>query len=197
MTKPANEITRLLQAWNEGDERALDKLMPLVDGELKKIAHNYMRREKPGHMLQTTALVNEALLKLIRENTRLENRKHFYALVAQRMRRILIDYVRRAKKAEYIELDESVAVPDKAQEIVRLDDALKKLARTDKRKARIVECRFFIGLKLEEIAKILGVSPKTVDREWRFTRAWLKQEMTGERSSLMRSSKENAPGRRS
>ena len=180
MTKPPNEITRLLQEWNEGDEQALNRLMPLVDAELKKIARNYMRREKPGHILQTTALVNEAFLKLLRENTRLENRKHFYALVAQRMRHILIDYVRKEKKADYVELDESVAVPDKTKDLVLLDEALKELAATDQRKATIVECRFFIGLKLEEIAKLLGVSPATVDREWRFTRAWLTRKITGE-----------------
>ncbi len=180
MKKPANEITKLLQAWNEGDERALKSLIPLVDAELKRIAHNYMRREKPGHILQTTALVNEALIKLIRENTRLENRKHFYALIAQRMRRILIDYVRKEKRAEYVTLDESVAVSEKAKEFVVLDDALEKLATMDERKATIVKYRFFTGLKLGEIANLLGVSPTTVEREWRFTRAWLKQEMTRE-----------------
>jgi RNA polymerase sigma factor (TIGR02999 family) len=180
MKKPPNEITKLLQAWNEGDERALQSLIPLVDAELKRIARNYMRREKPGHILQTTALVNEALIKLIRQKTRLENRKHFYALIAQRMRRILIDYVRKEKGAEYVTLDESAAVSDKAKELVVLDDALEKLAMMDERKATIVKYRFFIGLKLGEIAQLLGVSPTTVEREWRFTRAWLKHEMTGE-----------------
>lgn len=178
MTK---QITKLLQAWNEGDKQALDSLMPLVEQELKKIAHKYMRLEKPGHILQTTALVNEALIKLIRENTRLENRKHFYALVAKRMRQILIDCARSGKRAEYIEMDDAVRADEKSREILMLDEALKQLVRIDERKATIVECRFFIGLKLREIAKLLGTSQKTVDRDWRFTRAWLKREMTGEK----------------
>jgi RNA polymerase sigma-70 factor (ECF subfamily) len=178
MTKPINEITKLLQAWNEGDKQALDSLMPLVDRELKKIARKYMRLEKPGHILQTTALVNEALIKLIRENTRLENRKHFYALVAKRMRQILIDCVRSGKGAEYIQVDDAVRSDEKSREILMLEEALKELAKIDKRKATIVECHFFIGMKLDEIAMLLGISKATVDRDWRFARSWLKREMT-------------------
>jgi RNA polymerase sigma factor (TIGR02999 family) len=180
MTKPTNEITKLLQAWNEGDKQALDRLMPLVDRELKRIAKNYMRFEKPGHILQPTALVNEALIKLIRENTPLENRKHFYARMAKRMRQILVDYANKGKSAKDVELDDEMRSYEKSRKILMLEAALKKLARKDKRQATIVECRFFIGMKPGEIAKLLGISQTTVERDWRFARAWLKQEMTEE-----------------
>lgn len=180
MTRPIHEITKLLQAWNDGDEKALDKLMPLVDRELKRIAKSYMRRERSGHLLQPTALVNEALIKLIRENTRVENRRHFYARVAKRMRQILIDYAEVGRNAEHIDM-ENADIPDekKSREVLMLEEALKNLARINKRQAQIVECRFFIGLKLEEIAKLVGTSQTTVERDWRFARAWLKKEMTG------------------
>jgi RNA polymerase sigma factor (TIGR02999 family) len=176
LTNPTHEITKLLRAWNKGDQEALDKLIPLVDRELKKIAKHYMHLEKPGHILQPTALVNEVLIKLIRENTRVENRRHFYALVAHRMRRILIDYARKRKRAEFAEIN--VRADEKSTEILRLEKALKELATINKRAATIVEHRFFIGLKLGEIAKLLGTSKTTVERDWRFARAVLKKEMT-------------------
>lgn len=173
-----HEITELLKAWSKGEREALEKLVPLVDKELRKIAHKYMRNERREHILQTTALVNEALIKLIRENVNWENRKQFYALVAKRMRQVLVDYARQEKKAEHIEVDEALPAQEKSREIILLHDALTKLAKTDERKATIVECRYFIGLTIKEIADLLGISPKTVDRDWEFARAWLKREMS-------------------
>ncbi len=173
-----HEITELLKAWSSGDTQALEKLVPLVDDELRKIAHNYMRNERSGHILQTTALVNEALIKLIRENISWENRKQFYALVAKRMRQVLVDYARRTERADYVDVDDAVIPDETPKEVLMLDQALTKLASIDQRKETIVECRYFIGLKLEEIAELLGVGQSTVEREWRFARSWLKREMT-------------------
>jgi len=175
-----HEITELLKAWGKGDEAALDTLVPLVDQELRKIAHKYMRNERAGHILQTTALVHEALIKLIRENVSWENRKQFYALVARRMRQVLVDYARRGTKAEHVDVTDA-PLPDetKSEELILLDEALTKLAKVDERKATIIECRYFIGLTVPEIAKLLGVSTKTVERDWDFARSWLKREITG------------------
>lgn len=175
------EITKLLQAFCDGDTQALDKLIPLIDRELKKIAHQYMRNERAEHILQTTALVNEALIRLIRENIRFEDRKHFYGLVARRMRQVLFDYARKRPKAEHVNVDDT-DVPDKekAREVLVLEDALKKLGQIDERQLAIIECRFFIGLTYDEIAELLDISSTTVQRDWRFARAWLKAEMTGE-----------------
>jgi RNA polymerase sigma factor (TIGR02999 family) len=182
-----DEITKLLQAWGDGDKQAFDKLMPLVDRELKKIAQHYMRNERAGHILQTTALVNEALIRLIRENLSFENRKHFYGIVARRMRQVLSDYAReqsaakRGAGAEQVELgdvkDEGF---EKSKEVLMLEQALTTLGQIDERKLTIIECRFFIGLTYDEIAELLGTSPATVQRDWRFARSWLKTEMTGE-----------------
>ncbi len=173
-----HEITELLKAWSSGDTQALEKLVPLVDDELRKIAHNYMRNERSGHILQTTALVNEALIKLIRENISWENRKQFYALVAKRMRQVLVDYARRTERADYVDVDDAVIPDETPKEVLMLDQALTKLASIDQRKETIVECRYFIGLKLEEIAELLGIGQSTVEREWRFARSWLKREMS-------------------
>jgi len=175
-----HEITELLKAWGKGDKAALDTLVPLVDEELRKIAHKYMRNERAGHILQTTALVHEALIKLIRENVSWENRKQFYALVAKRMRQVLVDYARRGTKAEHIDVTDAT-LPDetKSEELILLDEALTKLVKIDERKATIVEYRYFIGLTTSEIAKLLDVSTKTVERDWDFARSWLKREITG------------------
>ncbi len=173
-----HEITELLKAWSSGDTQALEKLVPLVDDELRKIAHNYMRNERSGHILQTTALVNEALIKLIRENISWENRKQFYALVAKRMRQVLVDYARRTERADYVDVDDAVIPDETPKEVLMLDQALTKLASIDQRKETIVECRYFIGLNLEEIAELLGIGQSTVERDWRFARSWLKREMT-------------------
>jgi RNA polymerase sigma factor, TIGR02999 family len=175
-----HEITELLKDWNNGDTQALEKLIPLVDQELRKIAHSYMRKEKPGHILQTTALVHEALMKLIRKNVSVDNRKQFYALVAKRMRDVLVDCARRRPKAEHVELDEAIIGDEKPKELLMLNDALTKLATISERQVTVVECRYFIGLTLKEIAELLDISPATVDRDWRFARAWLKTQMTGQ-----------------
>lgn len=180
-----HEITDLLKAWSDGDPEALEKLLPLVDDELKKIAHAYMLRERPGHILRTTALVNEALIKLLGgERIQWESRKHFYALVAKRMRQVLIDYarVRFGRKgpgaAAHVDLDSAIISPEMSDELRLLDEALTKLAEFDELKAAIVEYRYFGGYTLKEVAELLDISESRVDREWRFTRSWLKREMT-------------------
>jgi len=177
-----HEITELLQKWSKGDKQALEKLVPMVDPELKRIAHAYMRKERPGNILQTTALVNEALIKLIKENIDWENRKQFYGFVARRMRQVLVDYAQPYSKVEYIEdnVDDANLSKEKAKEVLMLEAALTKLAKMDERKATIVECRFFIGLTIPEVAELLGVGESTVERDWRFARDWLKREMTAE-----------------
>ena len=183
-----NEITELLKAWNKGDKQALDKLMPLVVEELKKIARKYMSAERTGNILQTTALVNEALIKLIPEKISFENRKQFYGLVAKRMRQVLVNYAYKqsaAKRGKWAveQLDDRMAKDpssERSKELLMLDAALTKLAHTDELKATIVECHFFIGLTIAEVAELLGLSKTKVERDWSFTRAWLKREMTGE-----------------
>lgn len=181
-----DEITKLLKAWNDGDEEALDKLMRLVAQKLRKIARRYMRAERPGHLLQPTALVNEALIRLIPERISFENRKHFYNLVRKQMRHVLVNYANKeltAKrgKRQFEQLDESKVknlTLERSREILRLDQALKELAKTDERKATIVEAHFFTGLTVAEVANLLGVAKTTVERDLKFTRSWLKREMT-------------------
>jgi RNA polymerase sigma-70 factor, ECF subfamily len=185
MNEPIHEITELLEAWSNGDSHALDKLIPLVDRELHKLAQHYMRNERSGHILQTTALVNEALIRLIRENMSFENRKHFYGIVARRMRQVLFDYAKERSAAKRGGGAKQVALDDlkderfeKSKEVVMLEQALTKLGELDERKLTIVECRFFIGLNYEEIAELMGTSAITVQRDWRFARSWLKAEMS-------------------
>ena len=172
-----HEITKQLNAWRDGDPQALESLIPLVDKELRKTAKSYLRYEGPGNLLQTTALVHEALIKLIRENVRYENRKQFYVLVAERMRQILIDYARKAKRAEYADVDVEALPAKRSRELIKLDAALEELAQKDQRKVKVVECRFFIGLTRTETAELLDIAPTTVDRDWRLARAWLKRAM--------------------
>ena len=181
-----HEITELLQAWSRGDPEAFDKLIPLVDHELKKIAHAYMSREKPGHTLQTTALVNEALIRLMEgEKISWQSRTQFYALVARRMRQILIEHARRqlaikrGQRAEHIAVDDAILLSaEMSEELVMLDEALAKLAKIDEQKEKIVEYRYFGGFTTEEVADLLDISPAKVEREWRLARSWLKREMT-------------------
>jgi RNA polymerase sigma factor (TIGR02999 family) len=188
MTEPSlspQDMTRLLAAWSDGDRSALDKLAPLVYDELRRLAHGYMRRERADHTLQTTALVNEAYLRLVdQRDVRWQNRAHFFAIAAQMMRRILIDYARKrayAKRgggARMLPLEETaVLTDDRASELIALDEALDSLAQFDERKGRIVELRFFGGLSVEEVAEVVGVSPDTVTREWRRAKAWLSREI--------------------
>jgi RNA polymerase sigma-70 factor, ECF subfamily len=182
---PPDEVTGLLDAWAEGDRAALDRLLPLVQDELHRLAHRYLQRERPGHTLQTTALVHEAYLRLVdQRRVRWQSRAHFYAIAAQMMRRILIDHARRiayAKRgggARTVSLDEACVLGDeRAEELVALDEALQTLARVDERKSRVVELRYFGGLSVEETAAVLGVHPDTVTRDWRRAKAFLRREL--------------------
>jgi RNA polymerase sigma factor (TIGR02999 family) len=180
--KPSpNEVTRLLLNWSNGDRAALDELVPLVHDELHRLAHHYMRHERAGHTLQTTALVNEAYVRLIdQRSVHWQGRAHFFAIAAQLMRRILVDYARsrryakRGGVARQVSFDESAIVsPQRGAELVAVDDALTDLAECDSRKSKIVELRFFGGLNIEETAEVMGISPTTVQREWRSAKAWL------------------------
>ncbi len=188
-TLSADNLTGLLIEWRDGDLTALDKLTPLVYDELRRIAHRYVRRERNGHTLQTTALVNEAYLRLARSNNiEWQNRAHFFAVTAQVMRNILIDHARRrlyAKRGgekQQVPIDEITVVisEQRAYELVVLDEALSDLAKLDLRKARVVELRYFGGLSLEETAEALEVSLMTVRRDWRAAKAWLYKAVNGE-----------------
>ena len=180
-TLPKNEVTQLLLRWSEGDKAALGKLMPLVYRELRRLAGHYMRRERPGHTLQASALVNEAYLRLVDyRRMQWQNRAHFFAVAAQAMRRVLVEharsrqYAKRGGTAQRISLDDVAVLTDQqAAELVALDDALTSLEALDARKARIVELRYIGGLSIEESAETLGVSTATVERDWRSAKAWL------------------------
>ena len=182
---PPEPVTQLLVAWGNGDETARDELMPLVYRELHRLAHQYMKRENPGHTLQTSALVNEAFVKLVdQRDVQWQNRAHFFGVAAQLMRRILVDYARsrnylkRGGGALQVSLDETLIVSEeRAAEVLALDDVLKGLAEFDIRKSNIVELRFFGGLSIDETAEVLGVSPGTVMRDWTLAKAWLKKQM--------------------
>ena len=184
---PARQVTQLLVRWREGDRRALDELMPLVYEELRRLAAHYMRGERPGHTLQTSALVNEAYLRLAaHEEIQWQDRAHFFAVAAQAMRRILVDHARRRGNqkrgggAPRVALDEALIVSaERVAEVVALDDALARLAEIAPRKSQLVELRFFGGLSIEEAAEVLGVSPGTVMRDWTFAKAWLRREIAG------------------
>lgn len=179
------DITELLVAWSDGDAGALEQLVPLVDRELQQLAHHYMSREAAGHPLQTTAVVNEAFVRLIDGGrVRWQSRAHFFAVSARLMRRILVDVARARKKlkrggdAVWISLDQAPEIPQATSaELMALDDALTALAAFDARKGRVVELRFFGGLTIAETAAVLGVSPITVTRDWDLARAWLAREM--------------------
>lgn len=183
-------VSQLLDAWGAGDQAALDKLMPLVYDELRRIAHRHLGQERVGHTLQTSALVNEAYLKLVKEREmHWQNQAHFFAIAARLMRLILVDYARsrnrerRGGGAQRVSLDEALAVSDKqAADVLALDEALNRLAAFDERKSRVVELRYFSGLSVEETAEVLQVSAVTVMREWRLAKAWLRNELSGEGS---------------
>ena len=180
------DVSSLLRAWSDGDQRALALLMPIVHDELRRLAHHYMRRERAGHSLQTTALVNEAYLRLVDyKRMHWQNRAHFVAAAAQAMRRILVYHARRhnlkrGAGAEHVSLDaDAVMCPDRPDDFVSLDEALTGLAERAPRKAKVVELRFFGGLSVEETAEVLRVSPITVMREWKSAKAWLYRELAG------------------
>jgi RNA polymerase sigma-70 factor, ECF subfamily len=182
----APRVTQLLQVWSQGQDAALDELLPLVHLELRRLARRYMFGERPGHTLQTTALVNEAYLRLVNSRqVNWQNRAHFFAISARLMRRILVDsararrYQKRGGAIPKVTLDEAViGAQEKSQDLIALDDALKALSAIDHRKARVVELRFFGGLDVKETAEVLKVSPDTVLRDWRLAKAWLKREMS-------------------
>ena len=187
-TAAQQHVTQLLRDWRSGDSAAFDKLVPILQPELQRIAHHYMSRERPGHTLQTTVLVNDAYVQLAdSERPEWQNRAHFFAAAAQLMRRIMVDHARqrqalkRGGGALMVELDESaVAAQGRATELLALDDALEKLAAFDKRKADVVEMRYFGGLTMDEIADVLKVHVNTIARDWTAARAWLFATLRGE-----------------
>lgn len=184
----SHELTRLLHAWSQGDQGALERLTPYVYKELHRVAHRYMSREAAGHTLQTTALINETYARLIDSGEmNWENRAHFFGVCARLMRQILTDFARsrlsqkRGATIQHISLDESLEVPlEPRADLVALDDALNRLAAIDARKSQVVELRFFGGLTAEEAAAVLKVSPYTVSRDWRLAKVWLHRELTSE-----------------
>jgi RNA polymerase sigma factor (TIGR02999 family) len=182
------EVTQLLLAWHAGDPTALERLLPIVHAELHRVAKNLMRRERAGHTLQTTALVNEAYLRLIdARSVAWQNRAHFFAIAASLMRRILVDFARergyqkRGGAAEQVSLDEAMVIHQaRDEDLIALDEALTALAELDERKSRVVELRFFGGLNEQEMAEALHVSPETVRRDWRLAKAWLLRFLEGD-----------------
>lgn len=185
---PAADVTQLLVNWSKGDQASLDQLLPLVYGELRRLASSYLRRERSNHTLQSTALVHEAFMRLVnQQDVQWKNRAHFYAIAAQMIRRILVDYARsqhaekRGSGAVKLALDEAMAVaqtPATDIDLLGLNDALDQLAALDERQSRIVELRFFAGLSIEETAEVMHLSAATIKREWQTARAWLFREMT-------------------
>jgi RNA polymerase sigma factor (TIGR02999 family) len=183
---PEGEVTRLLQAWSDGDAAALGQLTPLVHAELRHIARRYMGRERPDHTLQTSALINEAYLRLVHtRGVQWQNRAHFFAISAQVMRRILVDFARarqnlkRGGRARPVSLDEAtVAAPERSADLLALNEALERLAALSPRQSRVVELRYFGGLTEAEMAEVLSVSPRTVRHDWGLARAWLYRELT-------------------
>jgi RNA polymerase sigma factor (TIGR02999 family) len=190
MTSSPKSVTQLLIEWRDGDDTALEKLIPVVHEELRRLAHYYMRRERSGHTLQTSALINEAYIRLVdHKGMRWQNRAHFYAVAAQAMRRVLVDYARsrsyikRGGGAHVVALDEAANVAKKqAADLVALDDALTDLASIDPRKSKIVEMRYFGGMSVEETAEALGLSSITIMRDWNTAKAWLLRAMRPDES---------------
>ena len=186
-----HEITRLLADWSNGDRQALEKLTPLVYDELRRLAGRYLRQERAGHTLQSTALVHEAYMKLVgQNNVRWQNRAHFFGIAAQMIRRILVDYARARKAdkrgagAERLSLDEAIALPGGQDlDLVALDDALEGLAKIDARQSRLVELRFFAGLTIEETAEVMQMSLATAKRDWVSAKAWLSREVRRQSSA--------------
>jgi RNA polymerase sigma factor (TIGR02999 family) len=181
-----DDISALLRAWSDGDQSALERLTPIVYDELRRLARRYMKRERPGHSLQTAALVNEAYMRLVDyERMQWQNRAHFFAVSSQLMRRILVDHARRHNLkrgggVQHVSLDEAAVVGgDQDADLVALDNAMNALLLIDPRKVQVVEMRFFGGLSVEETAEVLKVSTITVKRDWRAARAWLYRELTG------------------
>lgn len=181
------QITQLLQSWNDGDQGAIEKLVPLVYDELHRLARRYMSDERPGHTLQTTALVNEAYLRLVDSaHASWEGRSHFFGVCAQVMRRILVDWARsrqalkRGGDVRVLDFQEALTKPiQPGTDLVAINDALEALAVVDARKSQVVELRFFGGMSVKEIAEVLKVSPETVQRDWKLAKSWLRRELGG------------------
>jgi len=186
MPDPPQNVTQMLVAWSGGDERALDKLIPVVYDELRRQAARYLRRERAGHTLQTTALIHEAYLRLVdQKSVKWQNRAQFFGIAAQLMRRILVDHARAKHRAKRGGTNVRVSLSDATSvtgapnlDLVELDEALKRLAELDRQQSKIVELRFFSGLNVEETAAALGISPATVKRDWRVAKAWLHREIS-------------------
>ena len=187
MQTQAGEITRLLAGWREGDRGALDNLFPLIRTELYRLARRHLGRENKNHAMQPSSLVQEAFLRLLPgAGAKWQNRAHFFAVASQVMRHVLVDYARERRRAKrggaavHIPVDAAVVLsPEQVEHIVALDLALQRLAKSDERKSRVFEMRFFGGLSVEEAAEVLGVAPNTVIRDWNFARAWLRRELSG------------------
>ena len=187
MQTQAGEITRLLAGWREGDRGALDNLFPLIRTELYRLARRHLGRENKNHAMQPSSLVQEAFLRILPgAGVEWENRAHFFAVASQVMRHVLVDYARERRRAKrggaavHIPVDAAVVLsPEQVEHIVALDLALQRLAKSDERKSRVFEMRFFGGLSVEDAAEVLGVAPNTVIRDWNFARAWLRRELSG------------------
>jgi RNA polymerase sigma-70 factor, ECF subfamily len=196
MDRPPADVTRHLQEWSNGQEQALDRLVPQIHRELRRLAASYLRKERPDHTLQPTALVNEAFLKLIDQRAvKWQNRAHFFGIAAQAMRRILVDHARaraagkRGDGVRNVPLDEAMTIGGTVNiDLLALDEALTRLAAIDPQQSRVVELRFFGGLTMEETAEVMHISPATVGREWRMAKAWLYAEIGGTRIVLRRNS---------
>jgi RNA polymerase sigma-70 factor (ECF subfamily) len=185
MESATPNVTQLLAAWSDGNQSARDELIPLVYAELHRVAQNYLRRERRGHTLQSSALVHEAFLRLVDQRVAWRNRAHFFGIAAQLMRRILVDYARSRGNEKHggdqlhLELDDALdAAAERDADLVALDDALTDLAAIDPQQSRVIELRYFGGLTIEETAEALGLSDTTVEREWRLARAWLRRELS-------------------
>jgi len=191
MSQAPQNVTQLLIGWGQGDKEALDRLVPIVYDELRRQAARYLRHERAGHTLQTTALIHEAYLRLIdQKNVHWQNRAHFFGIAAQLMRRILVDHARTRKRAKRggsdmrVPLEDAVAIARAPQlDVVALDEALNRLAEIDEQQGKIVELRFFSGLTVEETAEVLGISPATVKRDWSMAKAWLHSEISSDEQS--------------
>lgn len=190
MASGSIQVTKLLRDWRNGDQSALDKLLPLVYDELRRLAGHYLRGERHGHTLQTSALVHEAYLLLAGQEIDWQNRSHFFGVASQAMRRVLVDYARsrnyqkRGGQVRHIALDEAVNLAEeRAAEVIALDEALESLTKFDPRKSRVVELRYFGGLSVEETAEVLGISTVTVMRDWSTAKAWLLREMSRSETS--------------
>ena len=187
--QPETQVTQLLQRWQEGNQQALEALMPLVYNELKRMAGSYLRRERPDHTLQSAALVNEAYLRLVDQTqTRWQNKAHFYGIAAQMMRRILADHARGHNAAKRgagmpeLQLDEAIVqAQSRSVDVLGLEEALQKLEKVDPQQGRIVELRFYAGVSIEDTAHVLGISPSTVKRDWAAARAWLFLQVAARR----------------